>query len=526
MAIDIPKVAFNNHINSAVLTKGRDIGDVSSVFNNDTANGFILQADAAGNATIDFRVDAGSAQSIIFGEHRYDESGRTIDFTFDLHAHDGISFSSIKAGSFVHQNESMFNSLPVHTLSQSTAVNTISGAPIFKKVFWTGDRFAAIDSAGTGFYTSTDGISWTQDLTIPAGTYNDVKGLEDKFVLCGNSGIFSYFDGSAWTAKTVTAANLNGVSTNFQSFMVVGDNNEIWQSSDLITFSSVTSPFPVASVINAIDNIQFSFIIRTDSKIYSSFDDGLTWNVLAATLSIYSDSITKDGTYYACARDGTVLKSVDFSSFTDISANINDQRAIVVTDKEIVIVDISGNMLKSEDDGDTWSTIPFAASGQPIDFASNGIDFYISTATTLESFFLSFRYRLFISGLTSQSHFLVPEIFIGNYLEIGYVDYGVDPKSLRSGIKKFNSENGRVFETVMWKRLELSFGLSVIDNATASNIDNFRNFIYNTRQPIWFMFQPDSDAYTAYLMKVDSNIDLNIQSPVHKRSKIKFIEFI
>jgi len=527
MATDIPKVAFNNHINSAVLTNGRDIGDIYSVFNNDAANGFILQADAAGNATIDLSVDSSTAQCVIFGEHRYDESGRTIDFNFDLQAHDGTAFSSIKSGSFIHQNESMFNYLPAHTLAVPTAVTTIVGAPTFKKLFWTGDRFAAIDSAGTGFYTSTDGNAWTQDFTIPAGIYNDVKGLEDKFVLCGNAGVFSYFDGTAWTSQTITASNLNGVATNFISFVVVGESNEIWQSTDLITFSAVISPFPVLTNILGIDNSQFAYILRSNVETYSSFDDLSTFTRgLALALGSISDAVVYNGVYYACGSNGLIRKSEDYVNFDTIDSGGSSYQQIVVTDSELVTITNTGLIFTSVNNGTSYSQLSYSISGSPIDLASNGIDFFASTATSLENFFLSYRYRLNISGLTSQSHFLIPEIFIGNYLEIGHVDYGVDPKSLRSGIKKFNSENGRLFETVLWKRLELSFGLSVIDNSTASNIDIFRNFVYNTRQPIWFVFQPDSDKYTTYLMKVDRDIDLRIQSPVHKKSKIKFIEFI
>jgi len=527
MSIDSPRVAFNNDIKQAVITRGQKINDINTIFNGDNANGFILRTDITGQSTIELKVNQNKHDSFVFGNHRYDLSGQTVDFTFDLQGHDGAGYTSIVAGNFVSKKESLYKALPAHTLGLPTSTQIISGIPdVLKKVVWSGSQYVGIGVLASTLYMSVDGVTWVKDNTVPAGTINDVKAIADKIVICGNAGYFAFYDGTSWTVKVVTTANLNGVTTNFNQFVVVGTNNEIWQSTDLINFTQVTSPAPAGTVWDGIDNVNFAFILRNQLGVYVSFDNLVTLSAPSGLTGI-RDSVVVGSDYYVCGDAGLVAKSVDFVNFTQISVGNTKNVTLSVTDSEIVVVDINSLIRVSYDNGLTYSTLTYQnQNGVVSDIASNGVDFIISNSVDVELFFLSYKYRFLISGLTVNSDFLVPEIFIGDSVTIGHVNYGTDPESLRSGIKKFNSENGRVVENILYRRLELSFGLDVIDSARVVDIKLFRDYIYSTRSPIWFMFKPDTDGYATYLMKVDGDIDLPIHSPVHRSSAIKFIEYV
>ena len=525
---DTPIVAFNNIIKKATLTKGRFLSDINSIFNNDLADSFVARADLNGVVEVGIKTLATTSASTIFGQHRYDLSGQTIDFNYNVEAHNGISFQSVASGSFINQKESLFTKNLTHTLGvPSTASVAHSGVDIFRKVVWTGNNFLAISA--TKLFSSTDGLTWVQDATVPAGTFNDIKGVENFTLIVGDAGYFAYFDGSSWTVKTVTTANLHCVTTNQVNFILGGSNNEIWTTIDLINFTQETSPVTLSTTIwKWVEAIGFAYNITSSNESYSSFDNGATYAPLfvAGTSQSVQDVKVFESVLYIAGTPGMLLKSDDFITTNAIGYGVGTIEGLAITNTEILAVDSTGSIKISEDSGTTWQNYAVSFSVNATNVATNGIDFIVTNIVNTETLFVKNRYRITYSNLSPSTDFVIPELFLGDYLEVGHVNYGVDPKSLRNGIKAFNSENGRIFETILWKRLELSFSLSVIDTIRSSNIDTLRQYIYETRNPIWFMFSQDTDPYATYLMKVKGNIDLKIHSPVHKSTSIKFIEFI
>lgn len=522
---DTPIVAFNNKINKAVLTAGRSLGDLDAVSDYDTANSYLSRSDTSGNVVLQIKSLENSAQCAIFGSHRYDASGQTIDFSYNIEAHDGNSFSSVASGSFINQKESLFTNLSNHTLGlPSSTTNTTQ--TIFNAIFFTGNKFVA---AGNGIYYSTDLVNWTQDLSAPAGVYNDVKGLDDALMAVGNGGLFAYFDGNSWATDSFTVSDLHCVATNASSFMIGGANNEIWKTNDLINFSQVTSPDVAGVTFIKCESIGLSYNICTASKSWTTHNEGTSFSILIAAGAGQSINDVKvyNNTLYVCGNGGIVFKSIDLETYDDISHLVGDPKCIAITNTEILTVGLDGDIKVSYNDGKNWSNYGVSTiAGNSYEIATNGIDFAILTASGVETLFIHYKYKITFSNMAALSDFIVAELFIGDYVEIGHVSYGVDPKSLRNGIKRFNSENGRIFENVLWRRLELSFSLRVIDSVRSANIKSFREYIYATRAPIWFVFKPDTDPYTTYLMRVKGDIDMIIQSPVHESTSIKFIEYV
>lgn len=112
-------------------------------------------------------------------------------------------------------------------------------------VVWGGSKFVAIGgSNGAVGFTSSDGITWTQQPAIPySGMLFGLAWSGSRFVMTGWGGtILSSSDGVSWTSQTSGTTNgLWGVTWSGNQFVAVGGNGTILTSPDGLTWTSRTS---------------------------------------------------------------------------------------------------------------------------------------------------------------------------------------------------------------------------------------------------------------------------------------------
>lgn len=96
-----------------------------------------------------------------------------------------------------------------------------------------------IVAAGTGLFSSTDGISWTQHI---GGVFFQGSAYgQNQFVAVGGSAIRTSPDGVTWTTRTApTSTNLRCVEWSGSAWVALGTSGQVRTSPDAITWTTRT----------------------------------------------------------------------------------------------------------------------------------------------------------------------------------------------------------------------------------------------------------------------------------------------
>lgn len=109
------------------------------------------------------------------------------------------------------------------------------------------------------------------------------------------------------------------------------------------------------------------------------------------------------------------------------------------------------------------------------------------------------------TGFAAYQVVNIPELFFGPSIQMPGLHAGYDPYDEVSRGSDFNSESGRVYSTVRYKRLELSPRWRHIHSTLWNAVDEFREGALEEKNPFWYVWAPESLTHQTYLMRNGRN---------------------
>ncbi len=242
-----------------------------------------------------------------------------------------------------------------------------------------GSTVVAVDNFAFGddqvlIYRSLDrGNTWVAATTQPVGSFGlrDIVSNGSRFVAVGVEGsvVFSDDDGDTWAAATTrpTGGNLTGIAARGSRFVAVG-GTKAWVSDDNgDTWAEASQHPPGALALTRVAANDTAFVavgtIESTGAVFTSYDDGVTWNVATTqpvSPGFLIDSIATDGSrfiigsyfpgrIYYSDDDGDTWTTAATDPVSDIALN-----AVTFIDHRCVAVDLGGNAHWSVDRGVHW----------------------------------------------------------------------------------------------------------------------------------------------------------------------------
>lgn len=208
-------------------------------------------------------------------------------------------------------------------------VQTFAGDPDFRAIIYAAGQFVTVREGGE-IRTSVDGINWT---LRSSGTTNDLRAIIHdgiKFVVAGQNGtIITSSNGVSWTARNSGSTTFfNSLSFSGSRYIAVGGYGIRW-STDAVTWTAPASPPP---------SISFEASTWTGSRFIVG---GLGFG---STATLYGSS---DGSSWALLN-------------SQVRGNVE---AAVTIGSDVYIAGDNTFVMRSQDNGQTWTNIYTAASG-------------------------------------------------------------------------------------------------------------------------------------------------------------------
>jgi hypothetical protein len=214
-------------------------------------------------------------------------------------------------------------------------------------VIYTNNKFFA---TGLDILTSSDGIVWEPVYTFGSKLSNVIKDINyvtatnftgyiavgsGNKVISGNdtafptivysSKLITSLDGLTWKLASIpiTYSGLNSITSSDTMLVAVGDNGEIWYSTNSLNWiqGNISGP-AVTSSLNSITYAQGVFIVVGDSGTILVSDDGITYTqVTTSDITIKNlNKVSFDGTYfYVVGESGVIFRSTNGTSWNNLS---------------------------------------------------------------------------------------------------------------------------------------------------------------------------------------------------------------
>lgn len=203
-------------------------------------------------------------------------------------------------------------------------------------VIYASSKFVAVGANGTIIVSADDGVTWVAKTSGTSYDLNRIvyNGSLNKFVSVGNHGtILTSTDLDTWTTQTSgTTQNLYGISLwSTSTYIAVGTNGTVLTSPNGTAWTSRTSG--ITDDLEGIDVADLgggtfkAIAAGTSGRIITSDDSGVTWLAHSSGVTVDLHSVryiswTFDSTaydyYFAVGNDGTVIASLDASSWSTV----------------------------------------------------------------------------------------------------------------------------------------------------------------------------------------------------------------
>ena len=226
-------------------------------------------------------------------------------------------------------------------------------------------------------YSSNNGVSWTDNLGMPASTINKLFAInESTFLAVTNDTIYrSRTKGSSWVSVLTSLNSSSGVSCTGNTCYVVTSNQKTKASPDGgLSWSDlpVSNNFPASGSNNLYCSGITCFNANSENRsvIYRSKGNNLaTWDAIslpiAANITSISCSVSSDypGGYcltlgYTLDNKTVVMKSIDSGlTWSQIIFNDNDSQyytSLICASNYCVLAAYNGVPKFSTDSGKTW----------------------------------------------------------------------------------------------------------------------------------------------------------------------------
>lgn len=204
--------------------------------------------------------------------------------------------------------------------------------------------------------SSSDAESWTICNVGKISPLNDVIYVNNQFIAVGESGtIVTSSDGNTWLNRLFGSNfTLNGVTFGNNIYVVVGNNGIIYTSPDSITWTKRTAP--ISETLNDICYSNNIFVAVGDNGIIITSTDGINWS--SVTSNTFNDlkSVCGNNSLFAIAgSSGTILYSSDASNWNISSSSGAGLYDINIVDQNFVAVG-TGGTIKYSSDCIAWSS--------------------------------------------------------------------------------------------------------------------------------------------------------------------------
>lgn len=212
-------------------------------------------------------------------------------------------------------------------------------------------------AVGDTAMTSTDGNTWTAQVTDAYNTLADVVWTGSQFVVVGLGGaILTSPDGSVWTTRKAGPSSeaLQGVAWSGSVLVVTSASyGTVYRSTDGVNWISVPNAAPQALLEITWGNGQFVAVGYSGTVVTSP--DGLSWTSHPTPTSANLVSVVWSGTQYVATGIGTILTSPDGITWTArVSPTPNEINDVAWSGVRFVGAVNTGEVVTSPD-GITWT---------------------------------------------------------------------------------------------------------------------------------------------------------------------------
>lgn len=155
-------------------------------------------------------------------------------------------------------------------------------------------------------------------------------------------------------------------------------------------------------------------------------------------------------------------------------------------------------------------------------------NFTITTTQTSKLLRFNTTCSLLVVSFTGcDSRVAIPEIFIGESIEMPLVEYGYDPYNEITNVSLFTAESGREYARLRYRRVELNPQWGHIPQSMWDTIDTFRERAIELRAPFWFAWSPTTYPDKIYFVRhVDAGAPFPIQRALSRKFALKLQEVI
>lgn len=205
----------------------------------------------------------------------------------------------------------------------------------FKKVIYFDNKFLALANYNnkSSLFTSTDGKDWAESVSFDEVINTELTNIiyaNNKFYAISVDGIIiTSNDGLTWTQQSeitgITQASY--IAYGAGVFIVAADNNTIYKSTDLITWTSHTLETTNITNFYMVEYMKDKFIITGNGAIVVSLDRGETWHELNfENVDVPFKYVGwMNGHFILTGGNGKIFVSPDvISDWTEIDSGITD----------------------------------------------------------------------------------------------------------------------------------------------------------------------------------------------------------
>lgn len=175
--------------------------------------------------------------------------------------------------------------------------------------------FVAFQTSSTEFYTSTDGISWTQHVNANPATmwYSPVYSTTlGRWVAVSTNGSITSTDGINWTLNPSppfgsfnVQSNNNALAESNGTFLVIRSASTFAKSTDGINWTEIPVPESTSFATLAGGTGGFVYIPNSTANIYTSYT-GASWQLFSNPHgTFYPRGSIVSGSTFICPEDGT-----------------------------------------------------------------------------------------------------------------------------------------------------------------------------------------------------------------------------
>lgn len=133
------------------------------------------------------------------------------------------------------------------------------------------------------------------------------------------------------------------------------------------------------------------------------------------------------------------------------------------------------------------------------------------------------RFEVRLEGLPSVA--LLPHIFLGEAVELPYLEMGFDPYNDVFYGSTFLAESGREYPQLRYLRMELNPRWSYLGREFWQDLYLLKEMNIEQRRPFWFAWMPDTAPSETYLMREDGKaLALPFVSANHRSLAMKLVE--